>query len=343
MDLLDLAREIGLAPKRIASTNGGEYHSSCPSCGGNDRFIIHPSAMAKRCDGRFFCRQCEARGDAIQFCMDFLGKDFLSALEYLGLPAPDRIPRDSIPDWRKEPSPKVLELPNASWLARAEEIVQIGEHYLCKTPEKLAWLAGRGLPAEVAKKFRLGYLPQQVSDDRTAWGLDSTDKDGEPKKLFLPVGIVIPSIDGGKVVRLRIRTEQWNIRYYAISGSMAGYHVVGSFKAPVLAVVESELDAIALHAAAPEVLCAVAAGSNMANPDNVVDYYAKKAKHLFICHDNDDAGLAMLRKWESAYPHAVPLPTPVGKDVGEAIQQGFDIADWILKSVEQHEVNNVRL
>jgi DNA primase len=338
MDLLDLARETGLNPKKVASTKGGEYHSACPSCGGKDRFIIHPSVRAKNCDGRFLCRQCEIKGDAIQFCMDFLGKDFLSALEYLGLPAPDRPPRDAISDWRKKPSPKVLELPNAEWLARAEELVQIGEHYLCKAPEKLGWLAGRGLPAEVVKKFRLGYLPQQVPDDRKAWGLlPIMDEKGEEKALWLPKGLVIPSIDGGKVVRLRIRTEQWDVRYYAISGSMAGYHVVGSFKAPVLAVVESELDAIALHAAVPDLLCAVAAGSNTTNPDNVTDYYAKKARHLFICHDNDDAGLAMLRKWKREYPHAVPMPTPVGKDVGEAIQHGFDVADWMLRSVEQPE------
>ena len=40
MQLLDLVQADGLAPKKVASTNGGEYHSPCPGCGGKDRFII---------------------------------------------------------------------------------------------------------------------------------------------------------------------------------------------------------------------------------------------------------------------------------------------------------------
>ena len=40
MEILKLAFQDGLNPKKVAATNGGEYHSPCPECGGKDRFII---------------------------------------------------------------------------------------------------------------------------------------------------------------------------------------------------------------------------------------------------------------------------------------------------------------
>lgn len=138
MNLLDLARDKGLNPKRVSSTNGGEYHSSCPVCGGKDRFVMQPHFKAKNCEGTYFCRQCDAGGDSIQFCREFLGKDFLSAMEYLGLPPPEK---SFIPDWRNKSEPETLKPPNKAWLARAEEIVQLGEHYIQKAPAILEMLA----------------------------------------------------------------------------------------------------------------------------------------------------------------------------------------------------------
>jgi DNA primase len=116
---------------------------------------------------------------------------------------------------------------------------------------------------------------------------------------------------------------------------MNGFNIVGDLSRDVMIVVESELDALALHFAAPDLLVAVSAGSNTTNPDNVTDYLAKKKPSLWICHDNDEAGLAMLSKWEKLYSHCVPRPVPVGKDVGEAIQGGFELREWLLKHFKQ--------
>ncbi|MBZ0307011.1 MAG: hypothetical protein K8I82_13155, partial [Anaerolineae bacterium] len=44
--------------KRVASTNGGEYHGPCPFCGGKDRFIVQPD---QPCGGRWSCRHCSPR------------------------------------------------------------------------------------------------------------------------------------------------------------------------------------------------------------------------------------------------------------------------------------------
>jgi len=42
MTILDLLEQDGIEPKKVASTHGGEYSSSCPLCGGEDRFRYWP-------------------------------------------------------------------------------------------------------------------------------------------------------------------------------------------------------------------------------------------------------------------------------------------------------------
>lgn len=81
MNVLDLAEALNLYPKKTASTNGGEYKSKCPKCQeGIDRFCIWPNQGKT---GRYWCRVCEANGDGIQFCRDFLGMSFQEACRKL--------------------------------------------------------------------------------------------------------------------------------------------------------------------------------------------------------------------------------------------------------------------
>lgn len=66
MDLIDLALEKGLEPKRTSSHGGGKYHSACPNRkDGKDRFAIWPNEQSKNCTGRYWCRVCDAKGDAV--------------------------------------------------------------------------------------------------------------------------------------------------------------------------------------------------------------------------------------------------------------------------------------
>ena len=110
---------------------------------------------------------------------------------------------------------------------------------------------------------------------------------------------------------------------------MNGLTILGSSKHNTMIVVESELDAFATNFVTHDFACVVAVGSNIKNPDNVTDYIAKKVKHVLICHDNDEAGRKMLTKWQRLYSHEQPYPTPIGKDIGEAIQQGLNIREWL--------------
>ena len=81
MNVLELIKEKGIEPKKAASTKGGEYHSSCPGCGGDDRFHVWPEQNSG--EGSFWCRQCNKGGDAITFLMEFEGLDYPQACEKL--------------------------------------------------------------------------------------------------------------------------------------------------------------------------------------------------------------------------------------------------------------------
>lgn len=70
--------EQGTTLKKVANTSGSEYAGPCPWCGGKDRF----RAWLK--EGRYWCRQCNRKGDAIQFLMDFCGLNFRDACRAVG-------------------------------------------------------------------------------------------------------------------------------------------------------------------------------------------------------------------------------------------------------------------
>jgi len=67
--------------KREATTNGGEYSSACPDCGGDDRFRIWPNEGE---NGRFWCRQCDRHGDLIDFLQWTRGISFKEAAKIAG-------------------------------------------------------------------------------------------------------------------------------------------------------------------------------------------------------------------------------------------------------------------
>lgn len=69
------------------SGTGAERHSSCPLCGGEDRFVLFLGPPP-----RFWCRQCNWRGDAISALRTLAGLSFADAVATLagelGLPLP---------------------------------------------------------------------------------------------------------------------------------------------------------------------------------------------------------------------------------------------------------------
>ncbi len=92
MTLVDLIPGL----RRTSLSRGGEYHGPCPWCGGTDRFIVWAQ------NDRYWCRQCQKKGDAIQLLRDYHGFSFKKACRRLGRePSLRLVPRGHSLDSRK--------------------------------------------------------------------------------------------------------------------------------------------------------------------------------------------------------------------------------------------------
>jgi len=314
MILLELAHEAGLDPKWAASTEGGEYKSACPNCGGRDRFSVQPNKQMQKCLGRYYCRQCGIHGDAIEFAREFCGLTFQEACEPVIA------------------EPTAIKEPPSLWIQNATQLTQRAHQNILDNKDALRWLASRGLPKEAVIKYQIGYWAHDQWINKKDWRLADADK----AKLWIPEGIVIPTLNkSGNVMRLKIRRTNCQPndkqKYIALSGSMGGYNLLGSPSHKTILVVESELDGYAAHWAAEDLLLVIAVGNNIKNPDSASDYYLKNCDQLLICHDNDAGGKTMLDRFQTRYKHAQALPTPYSKDMGEAIDLGLDVRQWILE------------
>ncbi len=362
-NLLDLVAEAGagIVLKKVATSKGrgDEYAGPCPNCGGEDRFRVWPEQ--KDGEGTYWCRGCERSGDAIQFCMDFLGMSFPEAAKHIGR-APTisvrrmRAPRSprQVREERHEAGPAVPESPSALWAAKATAFAKRCHEALLADPRQLEWLAERGIDLATAKRFGLGWNAGDDGKDcyldRASWGLPEVRNEttGKPKPLWLPVGLTVPLAKGRVVERIRIRRPHPELgpgplkgtRYYIVPGSGMEQLLVRP-GAPVLVVVEAELDAMAVAAAAPDCAGALALGSSSPRPDAPACRALNDAVHILVALDFDGAGAAAwdarLRAkgradawcWRRAFPQAERWPTPSGKDPGDAVAAGIDLRAWI--------------
>ena len=340
MTLFDLAQQAGLSPKWVASTEGGEFHCSCPVCGGNDRFRIHPYKRQSKCEGTYQCRKCGLRGDSLKFATQFLNYTFKEAFDLLGNGQPFLEKKlFEIPDaWR----PAVLKAPPSQWRINANEFVEECRRRLLLENDVMKSLECRGIDIHAIMSCQLGWNDKNLFLSRGFWGLDEVKNEyGEPRALWIPKGLVIPTIEGGRlgnVNRMKIRRYNWKEgdkipKYIAVSGSMNGMNIIGNRRRKNVIIVESELDAIAIDSVMGHTVCAIAVGGALKSPDNLTDAIATHAENLLICFDNDKAGKHMMLKWRGWYPKAIAFPVPGYKDIGEAIQAGFDIACWFDKAL----------
>jgi DNA primase len=346
MDLYQLSMSVGLAPKKVSSTQGGEYHSSCPVCGGCDRFYIQPEKRMKNCTGFYCCRKCGISGDIIQFARDYAGYQYVEALAAFG----ERnlctdVDNKTLADLLFKRTPKVyytdLIVPDDKWISEALCFANSRSFGRNLSSEHAQYLLRRGISPAQIERSKLGYNPRDLFLDRSSWGLpQELNVKGQNKLLWIPKGIVIPYVsNNGKVFKIKVRRDAWRegddlAKYIVISGSENGMNLYydQSYK-DITIVVEAELDALALMSMFPDSINAVAVGSCLKNPDILTNDLIGKTKKLFICHDNDGSGLKMWHKWMSMYPKSVPLSMPDGKDVGDAVMKGVSVKEFIASKI----------
>ena len=340
MNLLDLAHELGLQPKRASSTNGGEYKGPCPSsnCGGKDRFIIWPVA------DRYWCRQCNKGGDSIQFCRDFMGMGYQAACAKLGM-------KKKIASYSNAPRetysrfvPKVVEIPSKQWKDVAHDFVSRCHEALLRNPEAICSLTKRGLSMGSIKEHSLGWWGPDFEGQflsLTAWGLPAAcNEKGREKKLWVPSGIAIPTFAKEEVMKLKIRRRDWKEgdtlpKYIEISGSMKCPGMYGDVETRAILIIESELDGMLIHQLAGDLCNPVALGGVGKKPDFDTDCLLRRARQLLFALDFDEAGKNAYKFWKSTYPNIKPWPVPKGKSPGDAHEQGVNIRQWIELGIKE--------
>ncbi|MFQ5481024.1 MAG: primase-helicase zinc-binding domain-containing protein [Thermodesulfobacteriota bacterium] len=329
MDILSAAAECGVRPKKVT---GDEYASACPMCGGQDRFRIWPRESK---GGRFWCRGCEKKGDAVQLFMDVKGWDFKTAARHMGRELQPQNHRYVKKRQTKDPvfKPREYKSPAEQWKAAAAAFMKYAHKNLLEDKAQLAYLAGRGIPLEAVLRFCLGYNPKDIFTDRARWGQPETGK-----KLFLPEGIVIPAFslnNSPSLYRLRLRRPdpEAKPRYYMVPGSNPQTYAIapqGLEPGYGWVIVEAELDAIAVSHAVGDCVGVLALGSVSMKPPAEALPQIKAAGVLLNALDFDEAGKKAHRWWVKIFPQTKRYPVPRGKDPGEYFKAGGDIRKWIM-------------
>jgi hypothetical protein len=176
--------------------------------------------------------------------------------------------------------------------------------------------------------------------DRSAWGLPAeTNENGKEKRIWLPQGLIIPHMVGGKIYRLRIRrpNPKHSSRYIVVSGSKMN-PMSWDLDRKVFVAVESELDGLLLNQTVGDLVGILAVGSAQAKPDVIAYEALSRSDLILVALDYDDAGAnAFKRYWAKTHPQAKRWPVPDGKDPGDAFFAGVDLRAWIRVGLENRE------
>jgi hypothetical protein len=346
MNLLDIASKNGITFKRVGNLNGGEYHGPCPKCGGNDRFHVWPEQGEH---GTFWCRGCQLAGDAIEYLIKIEGMTFPGACKEIGKELPEQEEFQK-PQFKRPASetfqPRTISAPVDAWVEHAGKFVSWAHDQLLENQEQLDYLAARGITREGVIKFRLGYNSGENGKDlykaREAWGLETVMTGDKKKKLWLPIGIVIPRFAGETLRRVRIRipadrrTEQFNVPYYLVPGSAMDTFITRE-DAKAFTITEAELDAIAIDCQAGDITGAMAMGNSTAKPTDHAFKLLQDCLHISNALDYDatdepgkkNAGGIGAMWWPKHFAQVERWPVPVGKDPGDAFKAGINLREWI--------------
>lgn len=312
--------------KKVSPRSGGEYHSPCPRCGGDDRFITFPEqeggelCQKSGITGTWACpRHCNIGGDAISFLTEFEGITFAAACERLGIGLDGSArTRDYRPLRRPELkqgptfTPTSYAPPVEQWSSQATKMALEAHSTLLNEPNILRYLARRGLPLAAVTAYRLGYIEGEdrsgtcIFRQRSAFGLPlKTKADGTASRVLrIPRGITIPAwAVSGDCVRIRIRKRDTDINPENKRDSK--YILVpqpdNPYSAPMIlpptntsadvatwVIVEAELDAMTVHHVCGGLVGVMSVLTVAGKPDKCAHALLSKAARILVALDFDN-------------------------------------------------------
>lgn len=308
---------------------GHEHYGPCPECGGTDRlFVIEKT-------GRWACRQCNIKGDAVNWVMRRDRVSFVEACATLGislqaLPHASRTPRQPLVRKNQPADSTTLSkqresaaLDDPEWRKAATRFaIGANEWLFLHAPEKLAYLKARGFTEQTLINAWIGYNP---ASRKQMWG---------DTEVWLPQGIVIPWWFGGSadgIMRVNIRQDNpgEGPKYIQAKGGANWLYNGNALNADSTAILlEGEFDALTIRQALPQPqYVGVATGS--ASGARLIKWIARLAqcRRVLIPADNDRAGNEAAAKWRMLLPeNSRIIAVPQGKDVNEFYQAVFNMS-----------------
>lgn len=286
--------------RKAAATHGGEYAGACPFCGGRDRFRAWPE------QGRYWCRQCGAQGDAIEYLRRKGAMSFREAVSALG---------GQVPAGRAVQPAKSCAKPAApSWALAGQKLAQECHAALLKDDAALAYLHGRGLSDTTIADFGLGYNGQA----------------GYRYGVHLLAGWTIPlhGVDGA-FYGLQVRQPDGVTPKYQLAKD-AHHPLLGRLAGKsTLLVTEGGFDAMLAWQAVGDLVDVATLGSCSADP---LPWAARLLSYqrILLCYDLDDAGEKGRARWAGIGGVVqVRLPLSKGKDVTDFVRAGGDLRGWV--------------
>lgn len=324
---------------------GGNLKARCPFH--NEKtasFFVSPARQTYHCFG------CSAGGDIFTFVEEIEGLDFRGALSVLAERAGVVL---------GHPDPKEQSEQSRMFDALAEA-TSFFEATLAGQKDALAYLSGRGVDADMIKKWRIGYAPAQWSALSSALARKKFSDDMLIRAGLAIAGergvydrfrgrIMFPIADqSGRIVAFsgRIFPESPDNKagkyinspeteLYSKSKILFGFDKAKEAirKEGACVLVEGQMDLVMSHKAGVEHAVAVSGTALSAHHLGMV---GRLSKNLIFAFDADDAGISASRR-------ALALALSLGMGVRVAsISAGKDPADIALKdpTAWQHSVRN---
>jgi DNA primase len=168
---------------------GANYSACCPfHSEKSPSFTVSPTKQFYHCFG------CGAHGTAVGFLMEYSGMGFVEAVKDLAQSLGMKVPEEA----RSEASQRRAEQGESLH----EVLLRAAQHYrnqLKDAPQAIAYLKKRGLSGDIAKRFGIGYVPEEWQNLAAAF----SDYDGP---VLATAGLVKQKEDGKRydVFRNRI-------------------------------------------------------------------------------------------------------------------------------------------
>lgn len=190
-NLLARADLVQVINQRVPLKKAGATYKAC--CPFHDEkspsFNVNPSKQFYHCFG------CGASGDAIKFLMEYDGLSFVEAVEALAAQYGMEVPREKLSPKQQEQQQikqqKQRDLYDVMHLAAKFYRHQLRDHPASE--EAKQYLKNRGLSAEIAKTYVIGFAPP-------GWDslMNGLQADAKLKQQLIEVGMLVEK-EGGKL------------------------------------------------------------------------------------------------------------------------------------------------